>query len=74
MDKFDPKLNRDHLQQCLVKLVRQGIVSYPEFEAYHLLVNLGKCVRVSIDIILSNLFPGNPHSVQHALQLSNDLR
>ncbi len=51
MDKFDPKLNRDHLQQCLVKLVRQGIVSYPEFEAYHLLVNLGECVRVAMILI-----------------------
>jgi len=42
LDKFDPKLNADNLQQCLLKLVRGGSHSYPEYEAYYLLVNLGE--------------------------------
>lgn len=48
LDKFDPKLNRDHLQQCLLKLLKlytahTGDISLSraEFESYYLLTNLG---------------------------------
>lgn len=52
MEKFDPKLNRDQLQQCLLKLVKMDAVIVPtldleipleEFESYFLLANLGLC-------------------------------
>ena len=49
VDRFDPKLNRDHLQQCLLKLLtlytnQAGDLppSMAEFESYYLLTNLGK--------------------------------
>ena len=45
MDKFDAKLNRDHLQQCLTKLLRNENVD-AEFVAYYLLANLGKCTYI----------------------------
>lgn len=49
LDQFDPKLNRDHLQQCLLKLLRTHRLSgtssssdsLTEFEAHYLLTNLG---------------------------------
>lgn len=48
LDKFDPKLNRDHLQQCLLKLLKLYTThtgdmppSRAEFESYYLLTNLG---------------------------------
>ena len=51
MDKFDSKLNMDHLQQCMAKLLRSN--PHPtravlqddiriEYEAYYLLMNLGQ--------------------------------
>ena len=49
LDKFDPKLNRDHLQQCLLKLLKLYTIQTgdlppgrAEFESYYLLTNLGK--------------------------------
>ena len=52
VDRFDPKLNRDHLQQCLLKLLtlytnQAGDFppSMAEFESYYLLTNLGKQIN-----------------------------
>ena len=52
MEKFDPKLNGDQLQQCLLKLLKMDTTVEPtldlelpfleEFESYFLLANLGQ--------------------------------
>lgn len=44
---FDPKLNADNLQQCLVKVLKledssTSSVAREEFEAYYVLSNLGE--------------------------------
>ena len=52
MNHFDPKLNLDNLQQCLVKVVRMDHSSISsteemaEFESYYILTNLGIYVCV----------------------------
>lgn len=60
LNKFDPKLNLDNLQQCLVKVVRMNLSSVElmaEFEAYYILTNLG-----------------NPEVLHHALSLEMDVK
>lgn len=55
MERFDPKLNADQLQQCLTKLLRlhsnrqwsasgtstNSAIEWAEAESYYLLTNLG---------------------------------
>ena len=49
MDQFDSKLNMDHLQQCMAKLLRDTPHSptqpldkqHIQYEAFYLLINLG---------------------------------
>jgi hypothetical protein len=52
LNKFDPKLNLDSLQQCLVKLLRMDQASLglkleemAELESYYVLANLGKALH-----------------------------
>lgn len=49
LERFDPKLNRDQIQQCLSKLLRlyseaehTATARWAEFESYFLLTNLGR--------------------------------
>jgi len=49
LERFDPKLNRDQIQQCLSKLLRlyseaehTAAARWAEFESYFLLTNLGR--------------------------------
>lgn len=58
VDRFDPKLNRDHLQQCLLKLLKlyaNQVGDLPpnmaEFESYYLLTNLGKLLNFSATLL-----------------------
>lgn len=88
LKKFDPKLNLDQLQKCLVKVIREGhhsidsIHEVAEFEAYHLLINLGAsacafyCLTLSSlslsvfnSLCLHSLLSGNSEVLNHVLSL-----
>ena len=65
LHKFDPKLNSDHLQHCLSKVIwaeegerEEGVVSSSsssaaEFEAYFLLSNVGKGYHYSDNVCVT---------------------
>lgn len=90
MEKFDPKLNRDQLQQCLLKLVKMDAVIVPtldleipleEFESYFLLANLGLCSFWSLGPVFAltaylydSPFTGSTEAVMHTLELPKETR
>ena len=76
---FDPKLNTDNLQQCLIKVIKSDVsssTSREEFEAYHILTNLGKCCKKGIlcNHIYMLYVIGNTDVLNRALSLGKSSR